>query len=69
MRQAFADHDAFQCGRCRPGQIPPGLRVARVRGRHATDLAQMREYMSGTLCRCASYPNIVAAIEQARTAG
>lgn len=64
MQQAFVDHDAFQCGYCTPGQIMSA--VACVQEKHATDPAQIREYMSGNLCRCAAYPNIVAAIEQAR---
>ena len=64
MQQAFIDHDAFQCGYCTPGQIMSA--VACVKEGHASDDAQIREYMSGNLCRCAAYPNIVAAIEQAR---
>ena len=66
MQQAFIDHDAFQCGYCTPGQIMSA--IAYVREGHAADAAQIREYMSGNICRCAAYPNIVAAIEQARTA-
>jgi xanthine dehydrogenase YagT iron-sulfur-binding subunit len=65
MQQAFIDHDAFQCGYCTPGQIMSA--VACVREGHATSAADIREYMSGNLCRCAAYPNIVAAIEQAAT--
>jgi xanthine dehydrogenase YagT iron-sulfur-binding subunit len=64
MQQAFIDHDAFQCGYCTPGQIMSA--VACVAEGHADDAAEIREYMSGNLCRCAAYPNIVAAIEQAR---
>jgi xanthine dehydrogenase YagT iron-sulfur-binding subunit len=64
MQQAFIDHDAFQCGYCTPGQIMSA--VACVREGHATSAADIREYMSGNLCRCAAYPNIVAAVEQAR---
>lgn len=63
MQQAFIDQDAFQCGYCTPGQIMSA--VACVREGHATSHADIREYMSGNLCRCAAYPNIVAAIEQA----
>jgi xanthine dehydrogenase YagT iron-sulfur-binding subunit len=63
MQQAFIDHDGFQCGYCTPGQIMSA--VACVREGHATDEATIREYMSGNLCRCAAYPNIVAAIVQA----
>ncbi|MBK5958848.1 oxidoreductase [Rhodoplanes elegans] len=65
MQQAFVDHDAFQCGYCTPGQILSA--VACVKEGHATSDAQIREYMSGNLCRCAAYPNIVAAIQQAKT--
>jgi xanthine dehydrogenase YagT iron-sulfur-binding subunit len=66
MQQAFIDHDAFQCGYCTPGQIMSA--VACVHEGHARSDADIREYMSGNLCRCAAYPNIVAAIKQARTA-
>ena len=64
MQQAFIDHDGFQCGYCTPGQIMSA--VACVNEGHATTDADIREYMSGNLCRCAAYPNIVAAIKQAR---
>jgi xanthine dehydrogenase YagT iron-sulfur-binding subunit len=64
MQQAFVDHDAFQCGYCTPGQIMSA--VACVAEGHANNKTQIREYMSGNLCRCAAYTNIVAAIEQAR---
>jgi xanthine dehydrogenase YagT iron-sulfur-binding subunit len=63
MQQAFIDHDAFQCGYCTPGQIMAA--IACVREGRATSAADIRESMSGNLCRCAAYPNIVAAIEQA----
>ncbi len=66
MQQAFIDHDGFQCGYCTPGQIVSA--VACVNEGHAENGADIREYMSGNLCRCAAYPNIVAAIEQARSA-
>ena len=66
MQQAFIDHDGFQCGYCTPGQIMSA--VACVNEGHARTEADIREYMSGNLCRCAAYPNIVAAIKQARTA-
>jgi xanthine dehydrogenase YagT iron-sulfur-binding subunit len=62
MQQAFIDHDAFQCGYCTPGQIMAA--IACVHEGHASSAAEIREYMSGNLCRCAAYPNIVAAIEQ-----
>jgi xanthine dehydrogenase YagT iron-sulfur-binding subunit len=64
MQQAFIDHDGFQCGYCTPGQIMSA--VACVNEGHATGDDDIREYMSGNLCRCAAYPNIVAAIKQAR---
>src|SRR6266576_2827083 len=65
MQQAFIDHDAFQCGYCTPGQIVSA--VACVDEGHAESEATIREYMSGNLCRCAAYPNIVDAIKQAKT--
>jgi len=65
MQQAFIDHDAFQCGYCTPGQIMSA--VACVNEGHANTDDDIREYMSGNICRCAAYPNIVAAIKQART--
>jgi xanthine dehydrogenase YagT iron-sulfur-binding subunit len=66
MQQAFIDNDAFQCGYCTPGQIMSA--VACVNEGHANSDADIREYMSGNLCRCAAYPNIVAAVKQARPA-
>ncbi len=63
MQQAFVDNDAFQCGYCTPGQIMSA--VACVQEGRATNDDEIREYMSGNLCRCAAYPNIVAAIRQA----
>jgi xanthine dehydrogenase YagT iron-sulfur-binding subunit len=65
MQQAFIDQDGFQCGYCTPGQIMSA--IACVREGHANTDADIREYMSGNLCRCAAYPKIVAAIKQART--
>ena len=65
MQQAFIDHDAFQCGYCTPGQIMSAIGC--VHEGHARTDADIREYMSGNLCRCAAYPNIVAAIKQAKT--
>ena len=64
MQQAFIDHDAFQCGYCTPGQIMSA--VACVHEHHAGSDDAIREYMSGNLCRCAAYPNIVAAVRQAK---
>lgn len=64
MQAAFVEHDGFQCGYCTPGQIMSA--VACVNEGHARTDAEIREYMSGNLCRCAAYPNIVAAIKDAR---
>jgi xanthine dehydrogenase YagT iron-sulfur-binding subunit len=64
MQQAFLDCDAFQCGYCTPGQILSA--IACVREGHANGDGEIREFMSGNLCRCAAYPNIVAAIKLAR---
>jgi xanthine dehydrogenase YagT iron-sulfur-binding subunit len=64
MQQAFIDRDGFQCGYCTPGQIMSA--VACVHEGHATSDAEIQEYMSGNLCRCAAYPRIVEAIRQAR---
>ena len=64
MQQAFIDEDAFQCGYCTPGQIMSA--VGCVAEGHAGSEAEIREQMSGNLCRCAAYPNIVAAIVRAR---
>jgi xanthine dehydrogenase YagT iron-sulfur-binding subunit len=64
MQQAFIDQDGFQCGYCTPGQIMSA--VACVQEGHASSDAEIREFMSGNLCRCAAYPKIVAAIKQAR---
>jgi xanthine dehydrogenase YagT iron-sulfur-binding subunit len=63
VQQAFIDHDAFQCGYCTPGQVMSA--VALIREGHATRPADIREWMSGNLCRCSSYPQIVAAVEAA----
>lgn len=63
MQQAFIDQDAFQCGYCTPGQIISA--IACVKEGHAGSDQDIREYMSGNICRCAAYPNIVAAIKQA----
>jgi xanthine dehydrogenase YagT iron-sulfur-binding subunit len=63
MQRAFIDQDAFQCGYCTPGQIMSA--VACVKEGHANSDDEIREYMSGNICRCAAYPNIVAAVKQA----
>jgi xanthine dehydrogenase YagT iron-sulfur-binding subunit len=63
LQQAFIDHDALQCGYCTPGQIcsAAGL-IAEGQAKSADEI---RELMSGNICRCGAYPNIVAAIQQA----
>ena len=66
MQQAFIDQDGFQCGYCTPGQIMSA--IACVQEGHAGNDADIREYMSGNICRCAAYPNIVAAVKQAAPA-
>jgi xanthine dehydrogenase YagT iron-sulfur-binding subunit len=63
LQQAFIDHDAFQCGYCTPGQICSAAGMIAEGKAKTTD--EIRELMSGNLCRCAAYPNIVAAIRQA----
>ena len=63
MQQAFIEQDAFQCGYCTPGQIMSA--IACVNEGHAKSDDDIREYMSGNICRCAAYPNIVAAVKQA----
>ena len=64
MQQAFLDHDAYQCGYCTPGQIMSA--VACVGEGHAGTDDEIREYMSGNLCRCAAYPKIVSAVAEGR---
>jgi aerobic-type carbon monoxide dehydrogenase small subunit (CoxS/CutS family) len=63
VQQAFVDQDALQCGFCTPGQIMSAVAAVEQ------DVTDVREFMSGNLCRCAVYPNIVAAVEQARRTG
>jgi xanthine dehydrogenase YagT iron-sulfur-binding subunit len=62
LQQAFIDHDAFQCGYCTPGQICSAAGL--ISEGHAKTTADIRELMSGNLCRCGAYVNIVAAIEE-----
>ena len=62
MQEAFLKHDGFQCGYCTPGQIMSG--VACVSEGHAKTDDQAREWMSGNLCRCGAYPNILAAVRE-----
>jgi xanthine dehydrogenase YagT iron-sulfur-binding subunit len=66
LQQAFIDHDAFQCGYCTSGQICSGVGLL-GEGR-AGSVDEIRELMSGNLCRCGAYPHIVAAIQQAMSA-
>ena len=63
MQAAFVEHDAFQCGYCTPGQILSAVAVL-AEGRARTD-DEIREAMSGNICRCGAYPNIVAAMREA----
>ncbi len=65
LQQAFIDHDAFQCGYCTPGQICSAAGLIRE-GRAKTP-DDVRELMSGNICRCGAYPRIVAAIEEVMT--
>ena len=63
LQSAFVEHDSFQCGYCTPGQIMSG--VACIDEGHAGSDNEVREWMSGNICRCGAYPNIVAAIRDA----
>jgi xanthine dehydrogenase YagT iron-sulfur-binding subunit len=63
MQAAFLAHDGFQCGYCTPGQIMSA--VALVQEGHAGSDDEIREWMSGNICRCGAYPNIVAAVREA----
>ncbi|MDT7628116.1 MAG: hypothetical protein QOI50_46 [Pseudonocardiales bacterium] len=62
VQQAFLDQDALQCGFCTPGQVMSAVAAVEQ------GVEDVREFMSGNICRCSAYPNIVAAIEQARRA-
>ena|SRR5947209_10693197 len=64
MQAAFIEHDGFQCGYCTPGQICSA--VALLKENHANTDDEIREFMSGNLCRCGAYPNIVDAIKDAK---
>jgi xanthine dehydrogenase YagT iron-sulfur-binding subunit len=64
MQTAFIEQDAFQCGFCTPGQIMSA--VALLKEGHAGDDAEIREWMSGNICRCAAYPHIRAAVRAVR---
>ena len=67
VQRAFAEHDAFQCGYCTPGQLMSA--VACIAEGHATDEAGVREWMSGNICRCSAYPQITAAVLAAAREG
>ncbi len=67
MQEAFIKHDGFQCGYCTPGQIMSA--VACIREGHANTENDIREYMSGNICRCGAYSNIVAAIQDVKKGG
>jgi xanthine dehydrogenase YagT iron-sulfur-binding subunit len=67
MQEAFIKHDGFQCGYCTPGQIMSA--VACVKEGHANNEQEIREYMSGNICRCGAYPNIVDAIMDVKKSG
>lgn len=67
MQEAFLRHDAFQCGFCTSGQLMSAVSLLRE-GRAGSD-AEIREYMSGNLCRCGAYPNIVAAVREIADGG
>jgi xanthine dehydrogenase YagT iron-sulfur-binding subunit len=63
LQQAFIDHDALQCGYCTPGQLCSAVGMLHEQEGEALDADAIREHMSGNLCRCGAYVNIVAAIE------
>ena len=67
MQEAFLKHDGFQCGYCTPGQIMSA--VACIKEGHANSEGEIREYMSGNICRCGAYPNIVNAILEVKNGG
>lgn len=67
MQEAFLKHDGFQCGYCTPGQIMSA--IACVKEGHANSKAEIREFMSGNICRCGAYPNIVDAITEVKKGG
>jgi len=67
MQQAFLDHDGFQCGYCTSGQIMSAVALLREPCGPSDD--DVREWLSGNLCRCGAYPNIIAAIQDVRATG
>jgi xanthine dehydrogenase YagT iron-sulfur-binding subunit len=67
LQQAFIDEDGFQCGFCTPGQIMSG--VGCIREGHTSSPEEIREWMSGNICRCGAYTNIVAAVSRTASNG
>lgn len=67
MQEAFIKHDGFQCGYCTSGQIMSA--VAIIKEGHANSEGEIREFMSGNICRCGAYPNIVNAIKEVKNGG
>ena len=67
MQEAFIKYDGFQCGYCTPGQIMSA--VSCIREGHANSEEEIRDYMSGNICRCGAYPNIVNAIQEVKEGG
>ena len=67
MQEAFMKHDGFQCGYCTPGQIMAAIGC--IREGHANSPDEIREYMSGNICRCGAYPNIIDAIVEVKKGG
>ena len=67
MQEAFMKHDGFQCGYCTPGQIMSAIGC--IREGHANTAEDVREYMSGNICRCGAYPNIIDAIMEVKKGG
>jgi len=67
MQKAFIKHDGFQCGYCTPGQIMSA--VACINEGHAESKEDIKEFMSGNICRCGAYPNIVKAIQEVKNGG
>jgi len=67
MQEAFLKHDGFQCGYCTPGQIMSA--ICCIKEGHAGSNDEIREYMSGNICRCGAYPNIVDAITEVKKGG
>lgn len=67
MQEAFIEHDGFQCGYCTPGQIMSA--IACIKEGHANSEDEIREFMSGNICRCGAYPNIVDAVMKVKKGG